>query len=664
MTMIKSKTFRLMFVICSVCFLFSCKDDDGVDIDLAANIEGSYKGELKISVDGAELSTSKQRISIVKETDNSIKLELKNFVFGTTNIGDIIVPGVKVESSGGQCFLKETHTTLTHDGLGELNITVSGSVSDNTAVINIKVLAGAENINVDFTGVKQVDADLAALVSGVYVGEFTYEKINSTAELAPYKQSFTITKINEDMVKIDMSNVAGLNPTFDAIEVNRVGNIISFKETKELIINGQRMTLEKMEMSGVGASRSALVRKAFSMVVRTSFNQVDQLRISTVAIGVEKANKPFLNGITWTSDPEGVIIGDPKIVLDARKEIVQKVDNPNYGKVKYTGTFTYFVVPGTTDEQKKQLAAQFLTTDEASYTVKSLVGSGFVDEADFSSWLIKCTVVAKDELSYMEYDIVCGEASSITGTKTYKFDSSMNWTEVKFGNTDLDYFEPVDWATSNAGIYSIKSMLSGYYAQNKPYVVTKGPKEEAFGSTGLCAKLQTVMTNEQGTGNLVPKVTAGSLFLGVFETNMMDLLASTQFGMIYKGKKRVSTVVGKYKYTAGDKFWNNKVADNTGKQDNGSAVAVLYEVDKYSETLTGHDISNSPKIIGSANFICEPTEDYKDFTLTMDYKEKVYDSSKKYKLAIVFSSSAEGDKYYGAAGSTLWIDNVTINVEK
>lgn len=424
------------------------------------------------------------------------------------------------------------------------------------------------------------------------------------------------------------------------------------------------MTLEKMEMSGVGTSRSAMMKKAFAMVVRTSFNQVDQLRVTAIAAPTEKANEPFLNGITWTSDPEGVIVGDSKIVPDARKEIIQKVGDPNYGKVKYTGTLTYYVLPGTTDEQKKQLAAKFLTTDDATYTVRSLVGSGFVDEADFSSWLMQCTVVAKDQLSFAEYSITCNEASFISTTKTYKFDSSMNWTEVDKKNADLNYFEPVDWATSNAGIYSIKSMLPGYYAKNKPYVVTKGPKEEAVGGTGLCAKLQTVMTNEQGTGTLVPKVTAGSLFLGVFETNMMDVLASTQFGMIYKGKKGVSSVVGKYKYKPGDKFWNNMVADNSGKQDKGSAVAVLYEVNKYTETLTGHDLTTSSKIVASAEFICVPTEEYTDFTLTLNYNGKVYDPAKKYKLAVVFSSSAEGDKYYGAAGSTLWIDNVTINVEK
>lgn len=664
MTMIKSKAIRLMFLICSVCLLFSCKDDDGVKVDFAANIEGSYKGELRISVDGADLSTSTKRISIIKETDNSIKLELKNFVFGTTNIGDIIVPGVKVESSGEQCFLKETHATLTLEGLGELNITVSGSVSDNTAVINIKVKAGAESINVDFTGEKQVDADLAALVSGVYVGEFTYEKINSTADIRSYTQSFTITKIEEDLVKIDMSNIHGFNPTFDAIEVNRVGDAITFTATKELNVNGTKMIIDKMELSGANTARMNVTQKKLTMIVRTNTvtDNKDQQRVSTVATVVEKANQPFLSGITWTKDPEGAIIGDPKIV-NTREGFVSEKDDPNYGKIKYTGEFTYYVLPGTTPEQKKQLVGDFLTTDEASYIVESYTSSGMVPGADFSNPLILCTVVAKDQLSYTVYQISAAETTSISKTKTYKFDA-FDWTEVDKKSAQLNYFEPTDWATSNSGIYSIKSMFPGYYATDKPYVVTKGSKEEAFNNSGMCAKLQTVMTNEQGTGPLIPKVTAGSLFLGTFETNMKDVLASTQFGMIYKNPKSVSTVTGKYKYKAGDKFWNNMVADNTGRQDRGSAVAVLYEVDKYTETLTGHDISNSPRIIGSATFICEPTEEYNDFTLTLDYKGKTYDPSKKYKLAIVFSSSAEGDKYYGAAGSTLWIDNVTINVEK
>lgn len=459
-----------------------------------------------------------------------------------------------------------------------------------------------------------------------------------------------------------MSNIYGLNPTFDAIEVNRVGDAITFTATKDLIANDQKMIIDKMELSGVNTARMNVTQKKLTMIVRTNTvtDNKDQQRVSTVATVVEKANQPFLNGITWTKGSENVIIGDPKIV-NTRNGLIKDKADKNYGKVKYDGTFTYYVLPGTEPAQQKLLAGDFLTTDGATYTVKSIGSSGWVDEADFSSPAFICTVFAKDQLSFTEYVISAAETTSISKTKTYKFDA-FDWTEVDKKSAQLNYFEPTDWATSNGGIFSMKSF--GFYSKDKPYVVTKGSKGEAFGGTGLCAKLETVMTNESNTESMIPKVTAGSLFLGTFETNMNDVLASTQFGMIYKNPKSVSTVTGKYKYKAGDKFWNNMVADNTGRQDRGSAVAVLYEVDKYTETLTGHDISNSPRIIGSATFICEPTEEYNDFTLTLDYKGKTYDPSKKYKLAIVFSSSAEGDKYYGAAGSTLWIDNVTINVEK
>ena len=39
---------------------------------------------------------------------------------------------------------------------------------------------------------------------------------------------------------------------------------------------------------------------------------------------------------------------------------------------------------------------------------------------------------------------------------------------------------------------------------------------------------------------------------------------------------------------------------------------------------------------------------------------KVYDSTKEYKLAIVCSSSKEGDKFKGAANSTLIVDELEV----
>ena len=39
---------------------------------------------------------------------------------------------------------------------------------------------------------------------------------------------------------------------------------------------------------------------------------------------------------------------------------------------------------------------------------------------------------------------------------------------------------------------------------------------------------------------------------------------------------------------------------------------------------------------------------------------KTYEAGKEYKLAIVCSSSKEGDSFKGAGGSTLWIDELEI----
>ena len=40
--------------------------------------------------------------------------------------------------------------------------------------------------------------------------------------------------------------------------------------------------------------------------------------------------------------------------------------------------------------------------------------------------------------------------------------------------------------------------------------------------------------------------------------------------------------------------------------------------------------------------------------------QKAYDSSKKYKFAIIFSASADGASYNAAVGSKLLIDNVSV----
>ena len=59
----------------------------------------------------------------------------------------------------------------------------------------------------------------------------------------------------------------------------------------------------------------------------------------------------------------------------------------------------------------------------------------------------------------------------------------------------------------------------------------------------------------------------------------------------------------------------------------------------YDKRLTGANLyTNTDQVIAMATFSSGVQEDYKDITLTLNY-EKDYDPTKKYRFAIVFSSS-------------------------
>lgn len=55
---------------------------------------------------------------------------------------------------------------------------------------------------------------------------------------------------------------------------------------------------------------------------------------------------------------------------------------------------------------------------------------------------------------------------------------------------------------------------------------------------------------------------------------------------------------------------------------------------------------------------------WKEFTITLDYGDKEFDSNQKYRFAIVCSSSKDGDKFWGAPGSKLWVDDIEVIYKK
>lgn len=124
-----------------------------------------------------------------------------------------------------------------------------------------------------------------------------------------------------------------------------------------------------------------------------------------------------------------------------------------------------------------------------------------------------------------------------------------------------------------------------------------------------------------------------------------------------------------YKFTAGETYYTcpdpSKAhifeKDDT-KKDLPAMNAVLYEVNNYAfDFLDGTNLLTSDKIVAIASVDGKEQTEYTNFDVKFTFKEgKSFDTTKKYKLAIVCSSSKDGDKFSGAPGSVLYVDDLEV----
>lgn len=657
------KSLLLCFMlICSLSFFTSCKDDKDdnkiPDQDYAADLAGTYAGKLDIKLITPEgeapvPAPESSDVNVYVTGKNLIKLELKDLaILGLTL--NISVPEVPVTGDGSVITLVSTDTDIDDiKDLGHLDITLSGTVNaDNSIQLTIDVTATdkGQHIMVKFKGSKTGE-DYAAAITGNYVGTINFKQLNDeTPEIAPYKQSVSIVRTARNTVSLKVAT-GTMNQAFDLanLTVAKDGEayVVSLSSKTDTVLNEAKTVLEKATINN----------KVLDFAIRTfvpnysSSGKIDKsYRITSAATYTEKLKEAYLTGMTWKANE--LVIGDCKIENKAGEiSSEDKAGSKYYGMIKNSGDLTFYVMPGTTYAQLNQLETPtFSTTDNAGYTLKSLGEdySSFVDGLIFNNFGMapQAFVVAEDGLSYTLYNILYEAAATLSASKSFNFDSWKDFEDYKIPGTE--------WAVSNEGLRVAKNM-AGYKGD---YPVNPGAQADAAAGKS-CAKLVTLLTNE-GSAGFLPKITAGSLFFGTFKTNSNDYLKSTQFGIICTGK--VTAVTGKFKYTPGTEYWNSYEKDNSGKKDECAISAVLYEVDSYAESLDGNNIYTSDKIVAVAQHTAGETPGYTDFTLNLKYK-KAFDPSKKYKFALIFSSSKDGDKYYGAVNSTLYVDEVNVTVE-
>lgn len=297
-------------------------------------------------------------------------------------------------------------------------------------------------------------------------------------------------------------------------------------------------------------------------------------------------------------------------------------------------TITFGVSESTTDEQLKSLQATVEVSAGATYKA---------DGTDFSKD-VTYTVVAEDG-TVATYVV---KAPARMASLKFSFDE---W-ETK---DNVEYPMPRDLLASSLEGASILASLTG----GLPLYKSTDDKV-----AGAAARLVTMDTSEIAS-SLIPAITSGSLFTGKFDilAAITDKLSSTKFGIAYD--KKPLRFKGYYKYTPGEKFIDGTDVENivTKDQTDECAIqAVLYEAETDDFTLTGHDINNSDKRVAVAALSDGTAKAaWTSFDIPFTWLEgKTYDPAKKYKLAIVCSSSKEGDAFKGAGGSTLLIDEFEV----
>ena len=301
------------------------------------------------------------------------------------------------------------------------------------------------------------------------------------------------------------------------------------------------------------------------------------------------------------------------------------------------------------------MAPMFVITEGATIEPES----GTV--RDFSNGGLTYTVTSEDGQWQRTYT-VSFDYATVTANDTVHYDFENYYLDSSskyyvWSDLDEDGNELNNWATGNPGF-----QLSRGSAEPEEYPTV--PIEDGY--DGACVKLETRSTGS--FGEMVNKrLAAGNLFLGSFDVSLalIETMQATCFGLPFD--RIPIRFTGYYKYQHGDTFQDEdgNVVDDT--EDAGRIYAVFYrnhDDDNNSVVLHGDDARTNENIVGKADMgqvadVSEWTYFDIEFEFSEDIDEELL-AEQGYNLALIFSSSENGAAYYGAVGSTLYLDKVSI----
>ena len=379
--------------------------------------------------------------------------------------------------------------------------------------------------------------------------------------------------------------------------------------------------------------------------------------------------------IITCSFPSEIVVSDPTITNN--RVTVNVVPDADISKLAPTFTLT----EGATISPASGSVQNFLNADDhtVSYTVTSQDGEWHktyrvqvVQQLKPSEYLFNKVELDPTKIYsiFNEYDengnflmawssgnpgyVMCGEANKAAraayGKDNYK---DHIW---EFFPTLAVFPEGTTMKTDNDNVTSFVN--GGKYAQPE-YI-----------------RLVTRSTGGFGAQVKMP-IAAGNIFQGKFDLGsaVSQPREATRFGEPYNYKP--VKLSGEYRFKAGDVFTDGKGNVVVGRKDIFSIYAIFFESDddvKFIDSNVHYNDFMHPNMVALANLTdAHETglgdDDWVKFEIEFDY-----DKYKKavnadllakgvYRLGIVIASSAEGDYFRGAVGSTLDVRNIKVTNE-
>lgn len=623
----KKNLLYLFTVLCVLSFFSSCNDDEKPEVPPTVDeVLATYSADkLKAEIDGVAASED-AKVEIAEKEDKTISIKLFNIVPGAK---EVEVPNAKFEAVTKSAYISKL-TGEVSDNVSGYKIVVDGTVEEKilTAKISLTELSG-DTINTKPLQGKVYKGKMNIGVTGMEV-----EPIDQRVYiLTPYK--FGNTKRDTAMIKLQIKNftfetMSLGNISIDTIIVQKRGDVYGFNvEKREIKLDKIGTVLADLRGVIIGGKI--------------------ELNLDIDATGL-KVKVDFA--------------GDTIVESQEAKLTNMKIENPAIINVKDKSNTTTVQFWNSNAGKLVAVTPTFTLSEKAKVDSISLfLGKKWVKRLDLNSPLdlsvlnhatddyIQYTISAEDPNTQAKYKIAADRLS----------DLPLKFTMDKWVASG----EPEGLMSSN----DAASLL--------PFMGIKVPKPVArYGQENVVR----IMTFRTDTANqpmtLVPAITAGTMFTGTFSIDIENTLRSTKFGIPYNNEPATFKIT--YKYTPGPAFFKQvvvkvttdkgkEVDDNVaelvpGKTDECSINAYLYEVNSYDETLDGTNINTSDKVIMRALLPSgEAVADYKTLELPfVSTNNGAYDPSKKYKIAIVCSSSKDGDKFEGAPESILYVKHLEV----